>query len=133
MLLDTNACIAALNSRPRIVAERIASAIAHRGPVAVSTLSIFELWYGIGKSKHVDRNIHALDAFLRPLQILPFESEDARIAGEIRARLERSGNPIGPYDYLIAAQALRHELSLVTANEIEFSRVAGLRLENWAL
>jgi tRNA(fMet)-specific endonuclease VapC len=132
ILLDTNACIAALNGRPRAVGERIGAAIAERCKVAVSTIGLFELWYGIAKSTHIDRNIRALEAFLDPLQVLPFDREDARIAGEIRARLERGGRPIGPYDYLIAAQALRHNLTLVTANEKEFSRVPGLRWENWA-
>jgi tRNA(fMet)-specific endonuclease VapC len=131
-LLDTNACIAGLNGRPRTVAERIASAIARQGAVSVSTVSIFELWYGIGKSTHVEQNALSLDAFLDPLHTLSFDFEDARVAGEIRARLERAGKPIGPYDYLIAAQALRRELTVVTANVKEFSRVSGLRWENWS-
>ena len=132
-LLDTNACIAALNGRPRVVAERIASAIAQQGPVSVSTLSVFELWYGIGKSVHVEQNVRALDTLLAPLQLVSFDREAARIAGEIRAHLERAGKPIGPYDYLVAAQAIRHGLTLITANEKEFSRVPGLRWENWAV
>lgn len=80
----------------------------------------------------MERNVSALDAFLRPLQIFPFDSDDGRIVGEIRAHLERAGKPIGPYDYLIAAQAIRRELTLITANVKEFSRVPGLRWENWA-
>ncbi len=95
-------------------------------------MNIFELWYGIQKSTHVDRNLQALEAFLAPLRILSFDSQDARVAGEIRVQLERAGTPIGPYDLLIAAQALRHDLTLVTANAKEFSRVTGLRWENWA-
>jgi tRNA(fMet)-specific endonuclease VapC len=133
ILLDTNACIAALNGRPRIVAERVASAIARRGPVSVSTISVFELWYGIEKSKRRDNNIRALGTFLHPLQILSFDIEDAQVAAGIRARLERAGRPIGPYDCLIAAQAIRHGLILITANEKEFSRVSGLRFENWVV
>jgi len=132
ILLDTNACIAALNGRPEAVGRRIASAITHRRSVSVSTIGLFELWYGIGKSAQVDRNIRALEAFLGPLQVLAFDLEDGRIAGNIRAELERVGRPIGPYDYLIAAQAIRRELTLITANEKEFSRVSGLRWENWA-
>jgi tRNA(fMet)-specific endonuclease VapC len=132
ILLDTDACIAALNARPQAVGMRIAEAIAHRRRVSVSTIGVFELWYGIAKSAHVDRNMRALDVFLNPLQVLTFDFEDGRIAGDIRARLERNGRPIGPYDYLIAAQAIRHNLTLITANQREFSRVPGLRLENWA-
>jgi len=132
ILLDTNACIAALNGRPRLVGERIGAAIAERREVAVSTIGLFELWYGIAKSTQIDRNIRALETFLDPLKVLAFDSDDGRIAGDIRATLERGGRPIGPYDYLIAAQALRRNLTLVTANEKEFSRVGGLRWENWA-
>lgn len=132
ILLDTNACIAALNGRPRVVGERVGAAIAERRKVSVSTIGLFELWYGIAKSAHVDRNLRALEAFLNPLQVLPFDREDGRIAGDIRATLERAGRPIGPYDYLIAAQAIRHQFTLISANEREFSRVKGLRLENWA-
>ncbi len=96
-------------------------------------ISIFELRFGIAKSDRVAANAQALELFLAPVDILPFEQEDAKIAGNIRAELERVGRPIGPYDYLIAAQAIRHELTLISANEREFSRVAGLRLENWAV
>jgi tRNA(fMet)-specific endonuclease VapC len=131
ILLDTNACIAALNGRPRQVGERVAAALVHRRRVSVSTIGLFELWYGVGKSVHVESNTSALEAFLGPLHVLAFDGEDARIAGDIRAELERAGRPIGPYDYLIAAQAIRHGLTLISANEKEFSRVAGLRLENW--
>lgn len=77
-------------------------------------------------------NAEALEAFLGSVAILSFDDEDARFAGNIRAELERAGKPIGPYDYLIAAQALRHDFTLVSANEKEFSRVPGLRWENWA-
>jgi tRNA(fMet)-specific endonuclease VapC len=132
ILLDTNACIAALNGRPPAVGERIAAALVHRRSVSVSTIGLFELWYGVGKSIHVERNARTLEAFLDPLQVLAFNGDDARIAGDIRAELERSGSPIGPYDYLIAAQALRSGLTLITANEREFSRVKGLKWENWA-
>jgi tRNA(fMet)-specific endonuclease VapC len=63
----------------------------------------------------------------------PFEPEDAEEAGDIRAELERAGTPIGPYDVLIAAQARRRSALLVTANMGEFTRVPGLRIEDWAI
>jgi tRNA(fMet)-specific endonuclease VapC len=132
ILLDTNACIAALNGRPPVVGERIAAALVHRRRVSVSTICLFELWYGVGKSAHAERNARTLEVFLDPLHVLPFEGEDARIAGNIRAEMERGGKPIGPYDYLIAAQALHYDLTLITANEREFSRVKNLKWENWA-
>ena len=131
-ILDSNVCIAALNGRPISVVERLATLRARREPIAVPTVALFELWYGIAKSVHIERNTRLLDAFIRPFQILAFDSEDARVAGDIRARLEKLGPPIGPYDCLIAAQTIRRDAILVTANVREFSRVKGLRWENWA-
>ena len=93
---------------------------------------MFELWYGVAKSRQVSRNTELLRTFLQPLRIVAFDDEDAETAGDVRAALERSGKPIGPYDNLIAAQALRRDLLLITANVREFSRVKGLRWENWA-
>jgi tRNA(fMet)-specific endonuclease VapC len=132
MLLDTNVCIAAMNSRPIEIRKQLDEAVLRRGQASISTVSIFELRYGIAKSKRIDENSSSLDVFLASLKILSFQSEDARIAGEIRVHLERAGTPIGPYDLMIAAQAIRHGLPLITANVREFSRVEGLRLENWS-
>ena len=73
----------------------------------------------------------ALEALLTQLNILDFTTQDAVHAGEIRESLRREGKPIGPYDMLIAAQALTRGLVMVTGNTREFSRVAGLRVENW--
>jgi tRNA(fMet)-specific endonuclease VapC len=131
ILLDTNICIAVMNGRPESVLERLDRAVARHGRATVSTISIFELRHGVAKSARAISNAQNLDVFLTALNILSFEDEDARIAGKIRAELERAGRPIGPYDYLIAAQAIRHELTLISANEKEFSRVTALRLENW--
>ena len=101
--------------------------------IFVSSIAIFELWYGVFKSARHDFNRKRLDTFLAgPVAVLPFEEEDAQAAGSIRAALESSGNPIGAYDVLIAAQALRHQLTLVTANVSEFSRVKGLSWQDWA-
>jgi tRNA(fMet)-specific endonuclease VapC len=130
-LLDTNVCIAAMNDRPVAIRDRLNDAIARRGRAAVSTLTVFELRFGIAKSTRIAANAERLDLFLTSFQILSFDQEDARIAGNIRAELERVGRPIGPYDYLIAAQSIRHDLTLITANEKEFERVPGLRWENW--
>jgi tRNA(fMet)-specific endonuclease VapC len=132
-LLDTNVCIAALNRRPAIVRSRLADAVLRGDSLAVSAVSVFELQYGVAGSSRVTENATQLAIFLAPLTKLPFDSEDARFAGIIRAELRKSGTPIGPYDVLIAGQALRHDLALVTANIAEFARVSGLRLENWAL
>jgi tRNA(fMet)-specific endonuclease VapC len=131
ILLDTNACIAVINGRPASVLRRLRERDPRRALSRVSTISVFELRFGVAKSARPAPNAETLDLFLRSLEVLSFDEEDARIAGNIRAELERLGRSIGPYDYLIAAQAIRHDLTLITANEKEFSRVPGLRLENW--
>ncbi len=130
-LLDTNVCIALINGSPPQVRPRLEQAI-KRGSVAVSAVAAFELWYGAAKSARRQANLQRLETFFAgPLELVAFDDEDARVAGEIRARLEATGTPIGAYDLLIAGQALRYDATLVTANASEFSRVAGLRWEDW--
>ena len=131
-LLDTNVCIAVLNEHPAEVGRRVSEALARGDSVRVSAVAIFELQYGIARSARAAANEAKLSIFLGAVAQLPFDAEDARTAGIIRAQLRKNGSPIGPYDVLIAGQALRRELVLVTANIGEFARVAGLRVENWA-
>jgi len=101
--------------------------------VMVPSVVAFELWYGVAKSGRPEANALLVEAFLSgPVSLLPFEPEDAQVAGQVRAALEKVGKPIGAYDLLIAAQALRHELTLITANVREFGRVKGLEWEDWA-
>ena len=131
-LLDTNACIALINDRPIAVREKFQSVLEQRDRVALSSVVLFELWYGVAKSQLQERNTERLAVFMSPFEVLTFDDEDARIAGTIRAALERAGTPIGAYDVLIAGQAIRHDLVLVTANVTEFSRVDHLRWEDWS-
>lgn len=131
ILLDTNVCIAVLNRRPASVLQRLQTTDPHRNLSKVSVVSIFELRFGAEKSQRRHANSEALDAFLKSVEILSFDAQDAAIAGTIRADLEAKGRPIGPYDYLIAGQAIRHGLTLITANQKEFLRVQGLKSENW--
>ena len=131
-ILDTNVCIAVINGVPANVRDRVTKLVARDETIAVSTVTLFELWFGVAKSVRVDANTERLAVFRAPLEILPFDEEDARFAGTVRAELERAGTPIGAYDCLIAGQALRHSAMLVTANVQEFARVSGLRWENWA-
>ncbi len=132
-LLDTNACIALINGKPASVRARFHKASHARSNILVSSIVAFELWYGAAKSSLKEHNVNRLEAFfVGPISILPFESEDARIAGTVRATLEATGRPIGAYDLLIAGQALRHKLTLVTANVSEFARVEGLVWQDWA-
>lgn len=132
-LLDTNACIALINGHPSVVRARLQKATAAAAHVLVSSIAVFELWYGVEKSARQEFNRKRLEAFLAgPILVLPFEEADAPIAGSVRAALEAAGKPIGAYDVLMAGQALRHQLTLVTANVGEFSRVRGLNWQDWA-
>jgi tRNA(fMet)-specific endonuclease VapC len=132
-LLDTNACIALINSRESSVRTRLQRAIAADAKVLVSSVVAFELWYGVAKSARPEANARLVETFFAgPVSLLAFEPEDAKVAGRVRANLEAVGKPIGAYDLLIAGQALRHQLTLITANGREFSRVKGLEWEDWA-
>ena len=132
-LLDTNACIALINGRPLNVREKFQKAVNGGALVRVSSIATFELWYGAEKSERKDANIVRLRTFFSgPVSALSFEDEDARTAGAIRAALELTGRPIGAYDLLMAAQAIRNRFTLVTSNAREFGRVSGLAWEDWA-
>jgi len=131
-LLDTNAVVALLRNKPATVRERYRQAEAAGDYRALSSVVLFELWYGVAKSSQVQENTERLRVLLSgDLDLLDFDDEDARVAGQVRAALERAGTPIGAYDLLIAGQALRRELTVVTANTSEFSRVAGLSWQDW--
>jgi tRNA(fMet)-specific endonuclease VapC len=132
-LLDTNACIALINGDPATVRARMQKATTAGAHILVSSIALFELWYGVAKSKKQDFNRKRLEAFLSgPILVLPFEDDDSRVAGSVRAALESVGKPIGAYDLLMAGQALRHDLTLVTSNVSEFLRVKGLSCQDWA-
>lgn len=132
-LLDTNACIALINGEPVRVRSRLNAALQAKARVNVSSVVLFELWYGVHKSVRQAMNRQRLELFLAgPLSVLPFEEADGEFAGRIRAELERMGKPLGAYDLLIAGQSLRHDSILVTANSSEFRRVKSLRWEDWS-
>jgi len=131
-LLDTNACIAVINGKPEPVRMRLRKEFDAEARVFVSSIVAFELWYGVAKSARPAANTQLLTTFFAgPVGLLAFDDEDARIAGAVRASLEAAGKAIGAYDLLIAGQALRHKLTLVTANSREFGRVKGLKWEDW--
>jgi len=132
-LLDTNACIALINGKPPAVRLRFQKAIDAGEEAHVPAVVAFELWYGVAKSIQQQANAARVEAFFAgPVDLLPFDEDDAPVAGRVRASAEAAGKPIGAYDILIAAQALRHKLTLVTANVREFGRVGGLLWEDWA-
>jgi tRNA(fMet)-specific endonuclease VapC len=131
-LLDTNAVIALLRDHPSGVRGRMRRVTSQGASIAVSSLVLYELWYGVAKSQRRRDNAERLRIFLSGnLHVIPFDEEDAVAAGDLRAMLEAAGTPIGPYDLLIAAQGLRSGATLVTANVSEFARVPGLAWEDW--
>ena len=129
--LDTNAVIAALKGGATPLVARCDRELPS-GVLAVPSIVLFELRFGIAKSTRAQENGARLTRFLRsPITVLHFDADDAAEAGVIRAALERAGTPIGPYDVLIAAQARRRGAILVMANTREFARVPGLVLQDW--
>ena len=129
ILLDTNICIYIINAKPPGV---LAHFERHRlGDVGVSSVVASELAYGVAKSRS-GRNRRALEMFLAPLEVLPFDERAVWVYGDLRAELERDGRSIGALDTMIAAHALSLDATLVTNNVREFSRVPRLNLENWA-
>lgn len=127
-LLDTNICIYIINERPAPVLERFKKfAVSDLG---ISSVTVGELAFGVAKSRSA-RNRSALEAFLLPLNVAPFDLTAAFAYGDLRAELERRGEPIGPLDMQIAAHALCLNVTLVTNNEREFRKVPGLTIENW--
>lgn len=133
VVLDTNVVIAILNNRPRIVSERFAAEMEAGRTILVPSVVLFELEYGIARSARPAEARAALDRFLAsPVEVVPFDAEDAAEAGGIRGRLADAGTPIGPYDVLVAAQARRRGALLVTANRREFDRVPGLDVADWS-
>ena len=128
ILLDTNICIHVINARPPAVLERFRQ---HQmGEIGVCSVVAAELAYGVAKCGST-RNRQALEMFLAPLVILPFDEAALWVYGDLRAELERKGTLIGSLDTMIAAHALSRTSTLVTNNIREFARVPGLALENW--
>ena len=127
-LLDTNVVVGFLKGHRQIIARMRFRPLNELG---LSAIVMAELWFGAFQSRQANALMQRLQKIGLP--ILPFGTEDAVCTGEVRAFLGRSGNSIGPYDGLIAGHALARNLTLVTHNTREFSRVPGLRIEDWEL
>ena len=130
-LLDTNSCIGYLNGRSIGVLRRLQALPSQ--DVAVCSVVKAELFYGSMRSNNPARSLAQQQDFLNRFISLPFDDQSALIYGQIRAQLAASGTPIDPNDLLIASIALANNLILVTHNTREFSRVEGLRLEDWEI
>jgi len=127
-MLDTNIVIYTIKHRP----EKVRTAFKrHHGQMCVSTVTVGELVFGAERSANPEKNLEVVEGFLARVEVMPFEQQDAEHFGQIKAELSFKGNPIGPYDMMIAGQARARGLTLVTNNMKEFIRVKGLRLDNW--
>jgi tRNA(fMet)-specific endonuclease VapC len=129
-ILDTNICIYIINKKPDEVLRKFELYPVYE--FGISSITHAELQYGVEKSKNKNINQAALDEFLLPLTILPFQGKRlVTCYGEIRVSLESKGQTIGPFDMLIAAHALSLDLTIISNNIKEFSRIPTLKSENW--
>lgn len=128
-LLDTNVCIRYLNGQSPGVRKQLESV--EPDDLALCSVVKAELFYGALKSARPERNLQRARRFTDRFTSLPFDDLAALEYGDIRSVLEKSGTPIGPNDLLIAAIARAYDLTLVTHNVAEFTRVPGLELEDW--
>lgn len=125
-LLDTNAIIALLGQRAQVT-RRVRGYPSQ--DFGLSVVVMHELYFGTYRSRQTARNLALIEDL--PFEVVAFDKEDARLAAAIRAELAGAGTPIGTSDLFIAAQARSRDLVVITHNVGEFSRVSGLRWEDW--
>lgn len=130
-MLDTNTLIYVLNARPQH--QAVLDQFNQHDPrnLCLSSITLAELRFGVEQSQRRDSTQGKLNRVIAALSVAPFEERAARAYGSLRAQLQADGTPIGPLDTLIAGHALSLSMTLVTNNTREFSRVPGLRIENW--
>jgi tRNA(fMet)-specific endonuclease VapC len=127
-MLDTNTCIYVLKNRPPALRERFNSLA---GQLCISSIALAELHFGAEKSARRLESLEAIEQFSARLEVLPFPPKAAAHFGQLRAHVERIGQPVGPLDLLIGAHARAEGLIVVTNNAREFQRLPGVQVENW--
>lgn len=127
-VLDTNTVLDFFKGKGRVAERLLARA---PGAICLPAISVYEVWVGVLGSQNPKRRREQFEAFLQVVEVLPFDADSALRAADLRSKLERAGETIGPLDTLIAATALAHSGTLVTRNQREFARVPGLKLDNW--
>jgi tRNA(fMet)-specific endonuclease VapC len=127
-LLDTNVCIGIMRGH-EVVTQRLRGL--ERADLVISSITAYELWLGVEKAKHTDRERARVEGLFSLVSWVDFDLAAAKRAASIRAHLESKGQVIGPYDTLIAAHALALGLTLITQNTKEFKRVPGLKVVDW--
>ncbi len=130
-LLDTNVVIDLGRQRNIVLMSRVSGTSTDE--LAISSISLGELYYGEQRVGVPSRSLLALNSFLAPVAVLPFGHREASFYGLVRADLERKGMTIGAHDLMIAATALAHDITLVTRDTSDFSRVQDLRIEDWSV
>jgi tRNA(fMet)-specific endonuclease VapC len=128
-LIDSNVCVIYLNGKSPPLQQRLNSTPVNE--IIVCSIVKGELFYGSRRSNNPAKSLQTQQDFLAQFISLPFDDTAAIVYGRIRAELAKAGTPIGPNDLQIAAIAIAHDLTLVTHNTREFSRVEGLKLEDW--
>ena len=129
-MLDTHICIYIIKETPVKVLKKLRSF--DIADIVISAITHSELEYGVTKSSRRKKNQEALNKFLSPLEIVPYDDKAAAAYGQIRSHLEKKGSAIGTMDLLIGAHARSIPVTLVTSNHRKFKRIPGLRVENWA-
>jgi tRNA(fMet)-specific endonuclease VapC len=127
-MLDTDICIYVMKNHPAELRERF-NRLAEQ--LCISSITLAELYYGAEKSARAPENVTAVEEFAARLDVLAFSPKASRHYGQLRADLERAGTPVGAHDMLIGAHARAEGLIVVTNNLREFTRMPGLRAENW--
>lgn len=127
-MLDTNICIYVMKNYPQELREKFNS-LAEQ--LCISSITLGELHFGAEKSSRRTENLTAIEHFVARLDVLPFDAKAAAHYGQLRAELERAGTPCGPHDMQIGGHARSQGLIVVTNNAREFSRMKGIRVENW--
>jgi tRNA(fMet)-specific endonuclease VapC len=130
-LLDSNVCVIYLNGKSTLLQQRLNSTPVEE--MIVCSIVKGELFYGSRRSNNPTKSLQIQQQFLAQFASLPFDDAAAVVYGEIRAALAQSGTPIGPNDLQIAAIALANDLTLVTHNTKEFSRVRELKIVDWEI
>lgn len=127
-LLDTNVCIAAMRGHRGVCKRLLELAPTDCG---ISAVTLYELMSGVERCRQPAAERHKVESLAAPLHLLPFDDAAALRSAQVRWYLEKQGRPIGPYDLMLAGQALALDVTLVTHNQAEFLRVPGLRLDDW--
>jgi len=127
-MLDTNICIYVIKRRPAALQEKF-DALADT--LCISSITLGELCFGAEKSARRVENLAVIENFVARLEVLPFSEKAAAHYGQVRAELEKAGTPCGPHDMQIGGHARSEGLIIVTNNMREFSRMPGVRVENW--